>query len=66
MKGGSLSAGQVADITILNPEQEWVVTKETLESKCKNSPFLGWKLKGLVTDVLIGGRILLKDGKFCG
>ncbi|MBI2350485.1 MAG: dihydroorotase, partial [Deltaproteobacteria bacterium] len=64
VRGGSISAGNEADIAILNPDEEWVVTKENLESGCKNSPFLGWKLKGLVTDVLVKGKIVLRDGKF--
>ena len=64
LKGGSLSAGNEADIVIFNPDEEWVVTKENLESRCKNSPFLGWKLKGLVTDALVGGKIILRNGEF--
>ncbi|MBI3990722.1 MAG: dihydroorotase [Candidatus Omnitrophica bacterium] len=64
LKGGNLSVGQEADITIVSPDEWWVVSKEVLESKCKNTPFLGQKLKGRVTDVLIGGKIILRKGEF--
>ncbi len=60
---GHLSEGAFADVTIFDPNLEWVVEKEKLESKSKNSPFLGWKMKGRATDVLVGGRHVLQDGK---
>jgi len=58
---GTLSEGARADITIIDPEREWVYKKEEIESKSANSPFIGWKLKGLATDVIIDGRIVMKD-----
>ncbi len=55
---GHLSEGAVADVTIFDPNQEWVVDKNEFESKSKNSPFIGWKLKGRATDVIVDGKIL--------
>ena len=60
---GHLSEGAFADVTIFDPAAEWTVEKEKLESKSKNSPFLGWKVKGKATDVLVEGRHILQDGK---
>ena len=60
---GSLSEGAWADVSIFDPEKEWVVEKDKLESKSKNSPFLGWKLKGKATDVFVDGRHVLKNGE---
>ena len=59
---GHLSEGAYADVTIFDPRIEWVVEKEDLESKSKNSPFLGWKMKGRATDVLVDGRHILQNG----
>ena len=59
---GHLSEEAVADITVIDPSAEWVVEKEKLESKSKNSPFLGWKMKGRATDVLCDGRIVMENG----
>jgi dihydroorotase len=53
---GTLSEGAPADITIIDPAKEWVYKKEEIESKSSNSPFIGWTLKGLATDVIVGGR----------
>jgi dihydroorotase len=63
---GHLSPGAAADVTIFDPRLEWTVDKDKLESKSKNSPFLGWKMKGRATDVLVEGRQVLKDGEILG
>lgn len=61
---GSLKEGCPADITIIDPVCEWVVTKEIIESKSKNTPFMNLKMKGCVTDLLVGGKIILKNSNF--
>ena len=63
IKRGTLTMGASADITIFDPNLEWVFTKEEIESKSFNSPFLDWKLKGKATDVLVGGRWVMEAGK---
>ncbi len=60
---GHLSEGAFADVTLFDSGTEWVVEKEKLESKSKNSPFLGWKMKGKATDVFCEGRHVLQNGK---
>lgn len=60
---GHLSEGAAADVTVFDPELEWTVEKSALQSKSKNSPFLGWKLKGRATDVVVNGKHILKDGR---
>ncbi len=60
---GHLSEGAMADITIFDPKLEWTVEKEKLESKSKNSPFLGWKMRGKATDVFVEGRHVLRSGE---
>ncbi len=54
---GTLSEGQVADITIIDPDKEWTYKKENIKSKSKNSPFIDWQFKGRAVYTIIGGKI---------
>lgn len=63
MDRGHLSESAVADITIFDPTVEWIVDKQKFESKSKNSPFIGWKMKGRATDVLVAGKHILVQGE---
>ncbi|MPY89310.1 MAG: amidohydrolase family protein [Luteitalea sp.] len=56
--GGSLAAGQSADITVLLPDLEVVVDRAKLQSKSKNMPFDGWRLRGGVGATFVGGRLV--------
>jgi dihydroorotase len=58
---GTLKKGAGADIVIFDPEKEYTYTKVSIESKSKNSPFINWMLKGKVTHVLVGGKLVMKD-----
>lgn len=53
---GTLSAGADGDVTVFDPDAEWVYRPEDSASKSKNSPFFGWKLKGQVTTTIVGGK----------
>lgn len=57
---GRLGIGAVADITVINPNDTWVVEVDNLKSKGKNTPFEGWKMKGRVTHTIVGGRIVYR------
>ena len=59
----TLSAGSVADITIIDPEARVEVAPAFFESKSNNSAFAGAKLFGKATEVLVGGRFALRNGK---
>jgi len=56
IEGGPLGEGAIADICIFDPQRYWTVTEEALYSAGKNTPFLGWELKGRVVRTLLGGR----------
>lgn len=51
----SLEIGQPADVVIIDPAKEWTVTAEDTVSKCCNTPFLGWKLKGRAVQTICAG-----------
>ena len=54
--GGSLIEGSPADITILAPDLPVRVSADRMRSKSKNSPFIGWSLRGGVAATIVGGR----------
>ena len=56
--GGVLREGAVADLAILDPEYSYVVKAEDMRSKSKNSPFIGWSMKGINVMTMVGGRIV--------
>jgi len=62
-KKGALSEGNDADITIIDPEKEWIYTESSIQSKSKNSPFINWKFKGKAVSVITGGELVMEDGK---
>ena len=53
---GDLSVGKAADITLIDPEATYTVTKETFAGKSKNSPFIGMTLQGEVVCTLVAGK----------
>jgi dihydroorotase len=60
---GSLRVGANADVVIVDPKAEWTVDPSKFASKGRNTPFKGWKLKGKVLYTIVGGRVVVKDGK---
>jgi dihydroorotase len=63
IKAGTLEPGSDADITIIDPANEWVYEADKIESLSRNSPFINRKMKGLVTDVIAGGKIAMRNGE---
>jgi len=52
---GTLHVGAEADVTVFDPEREWVFDKTAGASKSLNSPFHGWSLKGKAVLTIVGG-----------
>ncbi|MGH7885308.1 MAG: dihydroorotase, partial [Thermodesulfobacteriota bacterium] len=55
---GSLKPDSIADITIFNAEEEYQVNEKEFLSKGKNTPFSGWKLKGIVKYTIVSGKVV--------
>jgi dihydroorotase len=53
-----LRPGTVADVTVIDPAAEWRVEASRLQSKSKNTPFLGWPMKGRAVFTMVGGRVV--------
>ncbi len=59
---GTLSLGSTADITIIDPKQEYIINTEKFLSKARNTPFNGRKVKGKVLYTIIGGNVIVENG----
>jgi dihydroorotase len=58
---GTLSVGADADVTVFDPDREWVFEKAATASNSSNSPFYGWKLKGRAVAVVVGGKVVWSE-----
>src|SRR5690606_27671629 len=52
---GRLQVGGAADLCLIDPQDEWVVTPASLRSQGKNTPFAGYALRGRARATLVGG-----------
>lgn len=58
---GVLDVGRVADITIVDINEEVAVDIESFCSKSKNSPYDGFKLTGAVNYTIVDGNIVVRE-----
>jgi len=58
---GSLEVGVSADVTIFDPDMEWIVDTKAFASKGKNTPLAGSRLKGKVMATIAQGKLVYKD-----
>ena len=59
---GEIREGKDADLTIIDPDKEWIFSLEDIASKSKNTPFIGRKLKGTVEYTIYSGKVVYKAG----
>lgn len=57
---GTLLTGRPADIIIVNVDDEIVIDRNNFISKGHNTPFDGYKVKGIVEYTIVGGKIVYK------
>jgi dihydroorotase len=55
---GSLVTGSHADVTILDPQLEWVFEVSRSKSRSRNTPFDGRKMRGAAVATVVGGRLV--------
>jgi dihydroorotase len=55
-----LEKGKKANITLFNPDAEYVFEEKDILSKSKNNAFIGKRLKGKVIGIINGDSLLLK------
>lgn len=60
LQKGCLKSGYDADLTLIDPDEEWVVDSKNFYSKGKATPFDGKRLFGTVKALFIDGRKVLE------
>jgi dihydroorotase len=56
LAGGTLRPGSPADVVVFDPDAPWVLDRDDLKSKCKNTPFDEARLTGRVVRTIVAGR----------
>ncbi|MFZ0034605.1 MAG: amidohydrolase family protein, partial [Sedimentisphaerales bacterium] len=54
---GTLIKGRQGDVTIIDPNAEYVIDVTKFRSKSRNCPYHGWTVKGKVEKTIVGGEI---------
>jgi dihydroorotase len=54
---GQIAVGAPADITVLDPNEEWVVVADKLRTRSANTPLLGMTLRGRVRYTIVDGEL---------
>ena len=60
LSAGTLATGSPADVCIFDAQTYTRITRETLKSQGKNTPFLGYELAGQVRYTLIDGHVVFE------
>ena len=55
----AIKKGAAANLTIFNPDETWTVDPKQFYSKCRNTPFTGWQLKGRPAGIFNDGKLWL-------
>lgn len=60
---GSLEVGRSADLSIYDPNEFWQLDTETMTSRGKNTPFMGWGFNGKTTKTFVKGKLVFDLSK---
>ena len=58
LPGGTLRKGEIADVTVFDPDATWTVDPARFASKGRNTPYAGQELRGLVDLTVVDGRVI--------
>ena len=61
--GQAIGVGAPANLTVIDTEAKWIVDRNRLASKSKNTPFEGMQLPGQVVHTFLKGKQVLNGGE---
>jgi dihydroorotase len=56
--GQDLVIGNVANLTVVDTSAKWVVDRDLMSTRSKNTPFHGFELPGVVTHTFFNGKLV--------
>ncbi|MBL7664627.1 MAG: dihydroorotase [Bacteriovoracaceae bacterium] len=59
---GQLKNGAIANLTVIDLDKEQVIQAADFHSKGRNTPFNGWKVKGIPMMTIYKGRVVFENG----
>ena len=60
--GRPVAVGEPANLAIFDPTHEWVVDRDVVASKSKNTPYHGRTVRGKVRHTVFAGHVVVRDG----
>jgi len=63
LPGGTLAQGAPGDVTLLDPHLEWTVDPAEFQSRSRNTPFAGRKLRCRAVRTIVGGRTVWEGAR---
>jgi len=61
LKHGTLTVGEPADITIIDPDKTWTVRAAEFRSRSRNTPFDGVEFTGKVVKTIVDGEVRFRS-----
>lgn len=57
-----LQIGQIADLTIIDPDIDYRIDADQFQSLSRNTPFDGWRMRGKPILTMVAGNIVFEEG----
>jgi dihydroorotase len=60
LPGGTLRSGAPADVVVIDRDVPWVLDRDDLKSKCRNTPFDEARMQGRAARTIVAGRTVFE------
>lgn len=61
--GLPIQEGNPANLCVFDPEEEWTIDGSTMQSRSRNTPYAGRRVRGRVRHTILEGEPVVRDGE---
>ncbi len=61
--GRPILEGNPANLTIFDPQEEWTIDASTMQSRSRNTPYAGRRVRGRVRHTILDGEVVVRNGE---